>query len=278
MKKSWVHLGFRLAYHGKPFFGFQIQSNAPTVQEAVEKALRTLFRKSIRVQFTSRTDTGVHAYDQWVLIENGMHLWNELSSRERARFLISFNALLKGEIVVWQILSVRDDFQPKKTIEWKEYIYSVLNSPALDPLQRETAWWVARPLDVAAMRRAQKELLGTHDFAAFAKAVRSDPEKSTVRTLTAVSVTERRHPFMLSARHIIFRFRGTGFLHHMVRRLVGDLVSVGLGESESLMPILRSKDPKKGRFNAPPEGLFLARTSVKKCYARVIQTSRINDL
>lgn len=255
------HLGFRIAYDGKGFFGFQKQPNARTIQEEIEKALKTLLRKEFRFSFTSRTDAGVCAFDQWGMLENAYEFFQRLSEKEKYHFLISLNALLPDEVVIWRALRLREDFNPKTSPVWKEYHYRVVQGPAPDPLSRERSLWICRDLNIKAMRSALKSLEGEHDFSAFATRAKRY-EGGTVRKILKAKILVQNHPFMKDLKIISFQIRGTGFLHNMVRTIVGTTIEIGSGKSESMPKVLRSKSRIDAGVNAPAHPLTLVQTQI----------------
>ncbi len=261
-------LGLRVAYDGQTFSGFQLQPKKPSVQVEIERVLTILFRQKIRIQFTSRTDAGVHAYDQWVIIPDGFELFQQLPKKNQERFCLSMNALLKGKICVWQVVELRNHFHPKKNVEWKEYRYRIFNSPSEDPLQKNDRWWIRSPLDLKKMKKALRAFRGTHDFVSFTQ---SKPEqRSTKRTILSARMIVSPHPFM-DGREITFVFRGTGFLYHMVRTMVGTLIDVGRGVDYDIRQIIDSRDRKLAGRTAPSGALSLVKTKISKTFYRSLR-------
>lgn len=257
------HLGFRVSYKGKNFRGFQAQAHSNSVQQVIENALSILLRTSIRIQFTSRTDSGVHAYDQLILVPDGWPLFENLKPLEKKRFLISLNSLLGGEICAWDLLRLKQSFHPKKDVLWKEYHYQITQGLSFDPLLKESAWAIRSPLNLEAMLRALKLMKGTHDFTGFASKHRmTDPEVDNVRTILDASIMLKGHPWISRLHYYTFRFRGDGFLYRMVRNMVGALVQVGRGEDVDISRILKTKQRPSEVLSAPAQGLVLAKTKI----------------
>jgi len=268
-QKRFPHLGIRLSYRGKSFSGFQWQKNAPSIQAEVERTLGILFRRNIRISFTSRTDAGVNAYDQWIFVRNGLRLFRKLSKLQQKKFLISFNAISSKEIMAWQLLRLSSKFQPKENIKWKEYEYRILVSPFEDPLSKDYTWWIRGPLNLKIIRQSAKLLTGEHDFTGFAKSSRASG-RSGVRKIIALRILIQKHPILARTYFLIFRFRATGFLHHMARNITGTLIDLGLGKRHDLSEILRVKDRKLSGRNAPPHALSLFRTYVEDRFFQVL--------
>lgn len=255
-------LGFRVAYDGSAFAGFQIQSHRNSIQAELERALKIFFRQKIRIHFTSRTDAGVHAYDQWIFIPGAWHLFDSLSKIEKKRCLHSINALLPESIRCWEILKLTPSFNPKKSIQWKEYEYWVAWGPVMDPMLTSLTWWVRSPLDISAMKHALVSLKGEHDFSAFMKGA-SRHSGSTVRTIYKADIRIELSKSISSLRILKFRFRGSGFLHHMIRNIVGTSIEVGRGRIASLEATLKSGDRREAGMRAPAGALRLVRTKAR---------------
>lgn len=263
------HLGFRVAYDGKKYAGFQIQARHRTIQAEIERALSTFFRHKIKIEFSSRTDAGVHAFDQWICIRHGFKYFEQISASQKARCLHSLNALLPDDIALWQLLKLKPEFHPKKSIQWKEYEYVVAMGPTLDPNIRDRAWWVRASLDIVGMREALKQLEGEHDFAAFQTRSKSF-RGSTVRRLYRARL-KVNSSLVPSLRILRFQFRGSGFLQHMVRNLVGTLVDLGRGRRDEVKETLGSKDRRNAGVNAPSGALTLLRSAVPKRLFQIVQ-------
>ena len=242
-------LKFRLviAYDGTNYEGWQVQKVGLGVQQRVEEALQKLFPNAGRVQGSSRTDTGVHAL--------GMVAHFEVPKAEfrmtDRKLLVAINACLPEDIRVLAAGRARADFHARFHARGKQYRYSVWNHPAMNPLRRTQAWHVPGALDLKAMRRAAKLLVGCHDFKSFA-ANRNYEMESNVRTLTRCDVK-------CSGPTLTFIIEGDGFLYKMCRGIVGTLVQVGLGRfsPEGVRAMLEAKDRRAAGMNAPAHGLVL---------------------
>lgn len=260
-----AHLGLRVAYHGSSFFGFQSQPNGKAVQDVIERSLSIYFGRPLKVEFTSRTDTGVHAMDQWVIVRNQSHLFEELSLTKQKLFMRSLNVLMNGEVCVWQVLRLHPDFHPKKTVESKTYEYQILQGPVEDPLSLDRMWWIRDDLDLEEIRNALKVLVGTHDFKSFANSRRGGEEpRSTIRSLYEAHISAHAHRHIQGLQVFCLRFRGNGFLYRMVRNMVGVLVEVGRKENISINELLSQKRRDSRLAAAPAHGLCLVKTDVKK--------------
>jgi tRNA pseudouridine38-40 synthase len=233
-----------LEYDGARFHGWQRQKNAPTIQEALESALALLTGESIRVMGSGRTDAGVHARGQ-------VAHFHTTSPLPLSAFINGLNSLLPLDIAVLEAAEAAKDFHARKSVRAKTYAYHILSRPLRSPLNRPHTWWIARPLDLAAMQAAAEILIGEHDFSAFQASGSSI--KNPVRVVTRAEWVQ--HPPDL----LIFTITATGFLRGMVRSLVGTMVEVGRGKRppEDLADLLQTGERRRAGPTAPPQGLFL---------------------
>jgi len=243
-----------IAYDGGAYAGWQVQQTGLGVQEKVEEALGKLFASRPRVHSSSRTDTGVHAL--------GMVAHFEVPRTEfkmpEEKLALALNAWLPQDIRVQAARRVPPTFHARFSATGKQYRYYVWNHRAMNPLIRNTAWHVPRPLDFTAMANAAPFFVGRHDFRAFS-ANAGYVKRSTVRTLTRCEI-KRRGPLLT------FIIEGDGFLYRMCRGIVGTLVQVGLGKftAPDIGRMLRKKDRRLGGMTAPAHCLVLWKVFYKK--------------
>jgi tRNA pseudouridine38-40 synthase len=221
-------------YDGTPYFGWQKTRSGPSIQEELQKAVGKITGEEILPEAASRTDRGVHAEGQ--VIQFALR-----KAREPQKLLRGLNAVLPSEIRVVR-LDFRE-FHPTLDAVGKEYIYRLSVGPVEDPIQRLYTWHIHTPLDWGKMEAAAQDLLGTHDFTAFA----NEEEKDPICTIKRI----------LLRGELEVVIRGDRFLYKMVRNIVGSLVYVGQGKIASLREILTSRDRKKGGVTAPAHGLYL---------------------
>ena len=233
-----------LTYDGGGYAGWQVQPAARTLQAELERPLAELAGQPVKAHASGRTDQGVHARGQVVHFD----LPRALPPRTVARAL---NAKLPPGIRVLAARLASADFHARKSARRKEYRYFIWNAPILPPLRRYDHAHVRTPLDVAAMRRAARRLVGRHDFAAFTANPNREVE-STVRTLSRLGISRRGSEIVISA-------VSDGFLYKMVRSLCGFLIRVGEGAAapEQAAAILASRTRTARVPTAPPQGLFL---------------------
>lgn len=238
-----------VAYDGSNYFGWQLQPDLPTVQEAVERALSQLFDvPKIRVIASSRTDTGVHALGQSVVVRTDR--WTAPADR----LPYALNTCLPADIVVREACEVPIDFYPLRASTGKRYEYFVYCSRKADPIHGRTHWWVRRSVCDQAMRDAAQYLVGEHDFASFQTT--GSPRESTVRHVRKLEVEARPH---MDGVMLKIHIEANGFLYNMVRNIVGTLIQVGVGREkpEWVVEVLAAKDRRAAGATAPPQGLFL---------------------
>lgn len=231
-------------YDGADFAGWQIQEDAPTIQGALEEALASLLGEHPRVAGAGRTDAGVHAAMQVASFVTAVR-------REPERMRDGLNHFLPSAIACLDAAPVPMAFDPRRAPHAKTYRYTWLVRPAPSPLRAGRVWHERRPLDVDAMDRAVRCIVGTHDFTSFRAAGCSATH--AVRTLPDARVEAVGDEVRLVV-------RGTGFLRHMVRILAGTLHEVGRGRRtvDDFEATLAARDRARAGPTAPPHGLLLA--------------------
>ncbi len=223
-----------ITYDGTRYFGWQKTATGPSIQEELEKAIGQITGEISIPEAASRTDRGVHAEGQ--VIQFALK-----KPRDPQKLLKGLNAVLPSDIRVLELLL--KEFHPTLDAIGKEYRYRICEMAVQDPILRLYSWHIPHGLDRERMELSIKNLIGTHDFSAFANA----EEKNPVCTLESIIFDG------------IFRIRGNRFLYKMVRNLVGTLIYVGKGilSPDSIQPILASKDRKTAGITAPAHGLYL---------------------
>ncbi len=235
-----------IEYDGTRYHGFQWQNGLPSIQGEVEKALSKLTGERRRVMAASRTDAGVHAREQVASFRTG-------SSLPIANFTSGLNHYLPADIAVKVAYRIDDDFNVRREALSREYSYYILNSPTRSPMREGFAYLVAAPLDIEAMNRAARALIGEHDFASFASSNGANL-KSTVRRVLRAEI-EREGEL------VIFNMTANSFLLHQVRNTVGALIRVGLAKMSAgeFGGILEARKKSLAGPTAPACGLFLNR-------------------
>ena len=234
-----------VAYQGTRYSGWQIQPNVPTVQGKLERRLEEIAGHPCRVRAAGRTDAGVHALGQLVNFVT--------TSRVPLRgFLRGLNTLLPDDIGVMAVREVPMAFDSRRDNHGKRYRYTLWNQRLPSP--RDTPYYlhIHKPLDLSAMARAGRLLVGTHDFAAFRAA--NCERETTVRTIFRCTICHEG-PLV----HI--DVEGSAFLKNMVRIITGTLLEVGKGKREPglITELLESCDRRDAGMTVPPQGLCMMR-------------------
>jgi len=254
-----------VAYDGTPYHGWQVQPGLPTVQGVLAEVISRLTGETVLPQGSGRTDTGVHAMGQVVSFD----LETAIPGPNLQRAL---NHLLPSSIRVRTITSVPPEFHARHSTRRKTYEYRICTDPVCLPVLAPFVWNCTWPLLLEPMQEAATLVTGTHDFTSFAA---TDPDladrsrgdldgspncetspRSKIRRIDT-STWERRAES--GSDLLIYRVTGSGFLHHMVRNLVGTFVDVGRGRtmSDDIPSIIAARSRSASGPTAPPQGLFL---------------------
>jgi tRNA pseudouridine38-40 synthase len=234
-------LAMGVEYDGSAYCGWQRLKHAPSVQAALEKALAQVADRAITVHASGRTDSGVHATRQIIHFDPCV-------ARSEKAWVFGVNANLPRDVAVRWVQPVAHDFHSRFKALARRYRYVILNQPSRPVLERANATWCRDPLDAAAMHRAAQALVGEHDFSSFRAA--GCQSKTPWRHLHFIEV-HRHGPL------VVVDIQANAFLHHMIRNIVGALVSVGRGEAgdDYLAGLLALKDRARGDVTAPACGL-----------------------
>lgn len=232
-----------IEYDGGRYCGWQRQTHDPTIQEEIEKALKTITGQKISVIGSGRTDAGVHALAQVANFKCD----TKLNAQD---FSAAINSLTPDDIVITGCEQVDDTFHARYSVKSKIYIYKLLNRSDPAALYRQYAWHIRKELKLEPMRTAITHLIGSHDFKAFEGV--GSPRSNTTRCVLGANLSKE-------AQYLLFEIEADGFLRFMVRNIVGTLVEVGLGKltADDFKCILASKDRSQAGPTAPAHGLFL---------------------
>jgi len=235
-----------LEFDGTPFMGLQRQPHGPSVQQAIEDAVRAVTGERATLASAGRTDTGVHALAMrsHVDIEKGI---------EPFRLMEALNAHLRPDpIAVLDCEIVPDDWHARFSCVGRAYFYRIINRRAPLTLDLNRAWQVPQDLDADAMHRAAQALVGRHDFTTFRSA--QCQAKDPVKTLDRLDVERDGEEVRIHA-------EARSFLHHQVRSMVGCLALAGMGRwrEEQVAEALAARDRQELGLNAPPHGLYFVR-------------------
>ena len=222
------NLRLDLCYDGTRYKGWQRLSQTDnTIQAKIEQTLSRILGESVEISGSGRTDAGTHALLQVV----NAHCNSEMPCSE---ILEQLRRYLPEDIGIYSCRNVSERFHARLNAKTKTYRYRIWNSNSPCVFDRKYVWVDTRSMDVQIMASAAQQFLGTHDFSAFC--ANKNMKKSTVRTISQFTV-ER------VGEEIVFTVTGNGFLHNMVRIMVGTLVEIGVGE--------RSADCIPELFGAP---------------------------
>ena len=237
-----------IEYDGRPYSGWQAQADTPSVQNALEDALRALTNQTVRVAGAGRTDTGVHALGQVAHVDLARS-WLPHRLRD------GLNALIRPHpISILATSEVPPSFDARRSACGRFYRYVILNRRGPPALAAGRAWHVARSLDEQAMDRAGQRLLGHHDFTTFRNV--DCQAKSPMKTLRQIAVRRDKDEVIIEA-------EARSFLHNQVRSMVGSLKRVGEGgkPEEWISEILDARSRDRCGALAPPDGLYLVSVS-----------------
>lgn len=242
-----MRIAMAIEYDGSAYHGWQLQVGAASVQAEVESALARVANHPVRVSCAGRTDTAVHATAQVI------HFDSDAKRDERA-WVHGVNSNLPRTIAVQWAKPVSDDFHARFSAVRRRYRYVILNRRVRPTFLAHRVTWDYRSLDVDRMAEAARSLVGEHDFSSFrAYACQA---KSPIRTVHRLAV-RREGEFL------ILDIEANGFLHHMVRNIVGVLSEIGAGVRPVswASEVLAHRDRVLGGVTAPASGLYLTGVS-----------------
>ncbi len=260
------HWKLTLAYDGTPYHGWQIQPNLPTIQGLLSDAIHRTIGQRVLPQGSGRTDAGVHALGQVASFSLDANI-------PAANLHRALNRCLPPSIRVLAVESVPPDFHARHSARGKTYEYRIfpLRPPSLDPrtLNLEpdricpptlapTVWPCPWPLDLDALNQAAAHVLGTHDFTTFAAADPDLTHRTTIEPQTPIR-TITHSQWHIADGLFFYRVTANGFLHHMVRNLVGTFVLCGAHRlaPESIPTLIAARNRAAAGPTAPASGLFL---------------------
>ena len=231
-------------YDGTAYAGWQIQPHDPTVQGTLKQVVETVMNHPATVNGASRTDAGVHARFQVAAFQTP-------SNRPVPEIMKGLNALLPDDIRVCQAEEVSNDFYPRTYAIEKTYRYAMFTGRKLPVFQRLYCTHVRGRIQLEEMEKGAAFFLGTHDFSSFRDSQCS--ARTTIREITESRFNKLQNGLL---EYII---SGNGFLHHMVRIIVGTLIWIGKGKllAEELPALFEKRDRRFAGPTAPAKGLFL---------------------
>ncbi len=231
------------SYKGTTFHGWQVQDNAPSVQGHIEQALTTVLRQAMQIVGSSRTDAGVHAYQQFA------HFDVEEPIRNIEKMIYAMNGILPKDIAIQHIEVVSDEFHSRFDATYRRYLYRI--SQQKTPFWQDFAYFYRAPLNIEQMNRAGEILKNHIDFQCFSK-VHTDV--ATFNCRIELAYWEQQDQFLL------FHIKADRFLRGMVRAIVGTMLEVGTGKTSlsAFEQIILSKNRQMAGRAVPASGLTLA--------------------
>jgi tRNA pseudouridine38-40 synthase len=240
-----------LAYDGTPFHGWQVQPDRITIQGELRDAIARITGEDVLPQGSGRTDAGVHALGQ-------VASFSLAAPIPEANLVRALNRTLPAAIRVLSAQRMPGGFHARHSARGKSYEYRIFRGEICPPWLARYVYALPAPLDLDAMQKAAARVCGEHDFTSFAAA---DPDRTEREEEDPVDNLRRldRSEWSLEAELLLYRVHGNGFLHHMVRNLVGTFLEVGRGNvTEAEIPaILAARSRAKAGPTAPARGLFL---------------------
>lgn len=240
-----------VAYDGTHYSGWQVQPNAPSIQQHLQESLASfLGGECVSVIGSGRTDAGVHALNQIAHFK----VEREINPN---RLLLGLNGLLPDDIRIKRVELVPIEFHSQYSAIGKEYHYHLYLERIMDPFRRLYCWHLLRKINLNLLHEATSLFVGTHDFTSFANEPHAgSAAKNPVRTIYRLQMCEVEAGLRLE-------FEGNGFLYKMVRNIVGTLVDVASNRLtlEDVSSIFEAKDRRLAAQAAPPQGLFLVKVN-----------------
>lgn len=255
------NLKITLAYDGSEFHGWQVQPDRPTVQGALADGLKRITGEDVLPQGSGRTDAGVHALAQVASVQ----LASPIPERN---LVVALNDVLPPSIRVGKVEMVPDDFHARHSAKAKTYRYRIFRGDICPPFLARYVFHDPYPMNEEAVMRTSEHIVGTHDFTSFAA---SDPERSARMAEAAQADDDGRFgkvdnvrtihssQWMRTEDELVYTVRGDGFLHHMVRNLVGTFLLVGKGSLKiaDVPVILEARNRSAAGPTAAACGLYL---------------------
>jgi tRNA pseudouridine38-40 synthase len=250
-----TRLALKIEYDGANFCGNQYQVGVRTVQQELEQALAVLAKQPVRVIFSGRTDSGVHAKGQVAHCE-----WPVLPLPDLSRMCWSLNGILPLDLSVTSLQWVPADFHARFSAISRKYAYRILNRPQRSPVLKTTHYLVPTLLNIKAMQTAALQLLGEHDFSAF-KSSHADHHGAVCKVAQAEILN-------LGEGMLELWIEANRFVYNMVRVIAGTVIEIGLSKraADDLLRVIATKDRNQAGPTAPAWGLCLESVKYPSSY------------
>jgi len=242
--QNWLLL---LTFDGACYHGWQVQPDAPTIQDALQKAIKRLTGETVRVHGAGRTDSGVHALNYTANFNS-----TSKNIKTTEKWCRALNAVLPNDIVVKSVQNVTADFHARYSAIGKRYRYLIYNHSYHSPFTNNKSWQVGQILDIDQMKQAAEVLIGEHDFSAFRSSNCSSP--NTVKDIREISIGKSNFQNSI----VQIEIEANSFLQHMVRIITGTLVEAGQGRicCADVKKALNKGDRNLVGCTAPGHGLY----------------------
>ena len=229
-----------VSYKGTNYSGFQSQKNANTIQAEIQKAFKIILKEELELTGSSRTDAGVHAY------QNYFHF--ELESELSSKLVYNLNAILPADIAIKNLLKVNDNAHCRFDAVSREYKYHIYQKK--NPFLTDKAFYFPYSLDIKAMQKAAVALKEYSDFTSFSK--RNTQVRSFVCDI-------KDSKWVVQDGCLIYNVKANRFLRGMVRALTATMLNLGRRKIDlaTFRKIIETKDCTLANFSAPAHGLFL---------------------
>ena len=238
----------KVEYDGTNFVGWQYQKNGLSIQEILQKAIFQFSNEKVSITGAGRTDAGVHAIGQ-------VAHFDLKKKFKKKNFILGVNQYIgKNPVTILNIKKTNNKFHSRFDAKNRTYQYVIINRQSPLALQKNKAWHIRKKLDLKAMKKGAKLLLGTHDFSTFRAS--SCGAKSPIKTLNKVSIKKDKEK-------IILKFISKSFLQQQVRSMVGCIKYLGENKwtFDEFNKIFKSKKRSNCALPAPPCGLYLTKIS-----------------
>ena len=243
-----MRLAFTLEYDGTDFSGFQIQKNSMTIQEHLENAIQEITNEDVKINYSGRTDAGVHALSQVFDFETDIE-------RDDTSWIKGINANLPKSIAVKSIYHVPLDFNSRFSARERRYAYVIYNSTNKPLFFDKFSHWITNEIDTSEMRLQLEMFLGKHNFSSFRSSKCNS--KNPIKTVSFVDMKIKNN-------FIIVTIAANAFLQNMARIMVGTLVDIAKKENNlSIKDIIKKEDRSYAGKTLPASGLFLLGPSYK---------------
>ncbi len=235
-----------LSYDGSHYYGYQVQNNKPSIEGEIEKNLSKIFNEKINTIGASRTDKGVHAYNQYCHFDT-------LKCIKTKNLVHSLNSMINDDIYIKKIINVNDDFHARYSVVSKEYIYKI-NIGEYNPIEKNYYLQYNKYISRELLDNFVLLMSGKHNFRSFT----SDNDKDNYER-------ELKLEYKISNKILYLKFSSSGFLRYMIRNIVGLLLDINDGKKtiEDINNIFNSENRSSAGRCVSPVGLYLNKVNYK---------------